>query len=316
MASFTGLNSLDWDDRDSSQFFDAIVKSSKILDRFSIIDGCKSSINVPIFAATLVFDDDMCVYDPKTTADVTEKTFSVGFKRWGFHNCKDQLEGTYREKNLKVGQLNEETLDAQFANWVFDYFVKKNSEALLDFSWNGSDAEGSGDDVAGIDDEIIADLAAGTPTVNTATDWAAAVTTSNILTYMGTAFSSMGASNQAALFGDADRDYKPAYFLGTADYATYLLAVAAAETTTYEGVEKGLLKTYMGLEVLHYAPLATGEMMVTPPENLVIVTDNYNDTLAIQTEYDKKTNSDDIWGQYKIGFSYKQGDRIFYNELA
>ena len=104
----------------------------------------------------------------------------------------------------------------------------------------------------------------------------------------------------------------PAIFLPVAGYKAFKLATAKFGGVEYAGIEQGLLKTYMGLEVLMYSPLATTEMLVAAPANLVMAADDFNDTLAIQTEYDRKTNSDSIWGQYKIGFSYKKGDEIIH----
>ena len=123
-----------------------------------------------------------------------------------------------------------------------------------------------------------------------------------ILDHMRAAFKKISKVNRSAIYGDADRSMKPVFALNTDGYTAYQLAVADAETTTYEGVEKGLFKAFLGMEVVHYAPLADTEMLVTPISNLVLATDDYADSLAIQTEYDKKTNSDNVWGQYKIGF--------------
>ena len=320
--SFVNLETLEWSNRDPQLFFDAIVGGNSILSRFSVFDGIKSKKEVPIFEAELVYDDSMCTYDPKSSGDIAEKEFIVGFKRWGFQNCKNVLEDTYRSKNLAKGQLNEETLDAQYAAWAFDYFVKKNSENLLDMSWNGYIPDGShtpaviaAGTIPGIKSELLADLALGTPTVHEV-EFTGATTKTNILERLAAVYQGMGTTNLKAAHGDADVDFKPVFMLGVTDYTFYQLAVAAAETTSYSGVEKGLIKTFLNLEVLLYSPLEAGVILSTPMENLVLSTDDFNDAQALQTEYDKKTNSDNIWGQYKIGFSYKQGDRITYGHVT
>ena len=309
MANFTNLETLEWANRMPNTFFDATLKSNAILNRFTLYDGIKSKMEIPIFEATLVFDDLKCTWSPASTADIDEKEFTVSFKRWGFQNCKDELETTYRSEYLRKGQLNAETLDDQFAEWVFDYFVKLNGQALLAYSWSGD-----GTNIDGIRAEML--LESTYAAIDGSGVSANLTDKAFILDHLELAYKSISAINFNALFGDADRDYKPAIFLGTAAYAAYQLAIAAYGVE-YTGIEKGLFKTFMGMEVIHYAPLAATELLITPISNLVLTTDDYNDANAIQTEYDKKTNSDNIWGQYMIGFSYKKyEDMVHYLTVA
>lgn len=305
MANWTTLDGLTWENRDPKEFFDASVKSSAILNRFTLYDGIKTKESKAIFKATLVFDDTMCTFSPASTADIDEKEFTTSFKRWGFQNCKDALEDTFRSTMLKKGQLNEETIDAEFLNWVFDYFVKLNGEALLGFSWSGD-----GVNIDGIRAELILD--ADVIDVDGSGVSAALTDPADILDHLELAYNSIPDTLYMQLEGQADRDYMPAIFLPVAGYKAFKLATAKYGGVEYAGIEQGLLKTYMGLEVLMYSPLATTEMLVAAPANLVMAADDFNDTLAIQTEYDRKTNSDSIWGQYKIGFSYKKGDEIIH----
>jgi len=43
---------------------------------------------------------------------------------------------------------------------------------------------------------------------------------------------------------------------------------------------------------------------------LVMLTDDYNDVAAIDSEYEAKENSEYLWGRFKLGFSYLKGDEI------
>ena len=43
----------------------------------------------------------------------------------------------------------------------------------------------------------------------------------------------------AAVYGDADREFKPAIFLGTAAMQAYQIAIAGLYTTTPQGVVEG-----------------------------------------------------------------------------
>ncbi len=123
---------LDWGNRTPDLFIDTMVKSAKVLDRFRLIDGVKSKVQVPIFDASLTFGNDLCVFDPQSSASIDEKEMTVETYKWAFLNCKDVLEATYRSVLLKQGQHNEETMDAQFKDWVFDYFAKLSAQKALD----------------------------------------------------------------------------------------------------------------------------------------------------------------------------------------
>lgn len=302
--SWTKLDALVWANRSATEFYSAMIGSSDVLKRFSVYDGIKSKGQVPIFEATLTYDDHECTWSPGSSADVSEKEFTVHFKRWGLTNCKNALESTFRSLMLTKGQLNEQTLDDQFKEWVFDYFVMKNAENMVEWSWSGDSG-----DIDGIKVELLAD------TTITKVSGAAVGTThtltneEEILTHMKAAVKGLSDTNKKALYGGATQEFKPAFFVNYDVYQAYQLAIAEYGQE-YAGIEKGLLKTFLGMEVIPYAPLADNEMMLTVPSNLVIVTDNLSDADAIQAEYDKKTNSDNIWGQFKVGFSYKKGSEV------
>ena len=57
-------------------------------------------------------------------------------------------------------------------------------------------------------------------------------------------------------------------------------------------------------------------MIISAPQNLVMLTDDYNDVKAIDMEYEARENSDLIWGQFKLGFSYLKGEEIVYVKNA
>jgi|GEM_PF-2730055 len=322
--SWTKLGNLDWYNRDPNEFFDSVVKTNEILNRFTLYDGIKSQKQVPIFEATLIFDNSKCAYTPRSTSDISEKTFYTSFRRWGYQNCKNALEDSYRSTMLKKGQLNAETLDGQFQEWVFDYFVKLNGQELLDWSWNGnaggiwdgSTMVGSGTDAGEVIDGIRAELVLeSTYATDILVDGTAVGTThdmtdeTEVLTHFRAAYKGISAANKAALFNGADREFKPVIACNTNVYQAYQLAIADYGVE-YAGIEKGLLKTFLGMEVVHYPALADTEIFITPLSNLVLAVDEYSDADAIQAKYDDYTNSDNIWGQYMVGFSYKKPENI------
>lgn len=285
---------LDWGNRTPDLFIDSMVKSAKVLDRFRLIDGVKSKVQVPIFDASLTFGNDLCVFDPQSSASVDEKEMTVETYKWAFLNCKDVLETTYRSVLLKQGQHNEETMDAQFKDWVFDYFAKLSAQKALELA------------ATSLATELAADAAVLDYDTN------AALTSANILDKMQGAYQTMSATMLAAVYGDADRQLKPAFFMGTAAVQAYQIAIAGLYTTTAQGVVEGNIPAYFGMEVIHFPSLAAGEFFISAPENIVMLTDDYNDVRAIDMKYESELSSDKIWGQFKLGFSYLKGEEIVY----
>ena len=285
---------LDWGNRTPDLFIDAMVKSAKVLDRFRLVDGVKSKVQVPIFDASLTFGSDLCVFDPQSSASIDEKEMTVSTYKWAFLNCKNVLETTYRSVLLKQGQHNEETMDAQFKDWVFDYFAKLSAQKALELAATALTTEMAAD-------ATVLDY-----------DTNAAITSANILSLMEGAYQTMSATMLAAVYGDADRQLKPAFFMGTAAIQAYQIAIAGLYTTTAQGVVEGNIPAYYGMEVVHFPSLAAGQFFISAPENIVMLTDDYNDIRAIDMKYESELSSDKIWGQFKLGFSYLKGEEIVY----
>lgn len=283
-----------WGNREGKGFIDYMVQSTSILNRFSLIDGVKSRADVPIFDGTLVFGNDLCVFDPQSSAEIAEKEMTVSTKKWDFLNCKSVLETSYRSELLKKGQLNAETMDAQFKAWVFEYFAKLAGVEILNLSST----------------EIIAELAADADVNKTASG--VTLSKGTILAQMEAAYTDMTAIMLSAVYGDADRAFRPAFFLGTIAYQAFELAIAELNTVSAAGVENGGVRTWFGMEVIHWSSLPADVIIASSPRNFVMLTDNYADHRAIQNKYEAELNSDKLWGQFKIGFSYYKGSEIVY----
>jgi hypothetical protein len=285
---------LDWGNRTPDLFIDSMVKSAKVLDRFRLVDGVKSKVQVPIFDASLTFGNDLCDFTAASSASIDEKEMTVETYKWAFLNCKDVLESTYRSVLLKQGQHNEETMDSQFKDWVFDYFAKLSAQKALELAATTLATELSAD-------ATVLDY-----------DTNAALTSANILDKMEGAYQVMSAEMLSAVYGDADRQLKPAFFMGTAAIQAYQIAIAGLYTTTAQGVVEGNIPAYYGMEVIHFPSLAVGSFFISAPENIVMLTDNYSDVRAIDMKYEAELSSDKIWGQFKLGFSYLKGEEIVY----
>lgn len=292
---------LDWQNRTPDQFIDQIVKNTRVLDGFTIIDRVKSKVAVPKYSATIGYHADLCSFDPTSSASIDEKEMSVATFKWDFINCKDVLETEYRSMMLRKGQLNEETMDSDFADWLFDYFRKLVQEKVVT--------------VAGA--ELVTEITTGVDSASVLTDTLAASTTkSNVYAQLQQAYETFSSDMLAAVYGDADREMRPTIYLPTASMQAFQLARADKYTDSPQGVDSGVIGTYMGMEVRHFSSLPADRILVTPPRNLVMLTDDYADTLSIQTEYDRKTNSRLIWGQFKLGFDFLNPNHLVWLATA
>lgn len=289
------ISNLPYGDRSRDLFIDTMVKSAGVLNRFRLIDGVKAKVNVPIFDAALTFGTDLCVFDPQSTATIGEKEMSVDTYKWAFLNCKNALESSYRGLMLKKGQHNPETMDAEFKDWVFDYFAKLSAQKALELAAQ----------------EIVAELAADADVIDYDTN-VASIDKSNVLGVLEGAYGAMSELMLAAVYGDADRALKPAFFMGTAAYQAYQLAIADKYTTTPEGIINGNIPSYLGMEIIHFPSMGANEVIVSAPDNIVMLTDDYGDVKAIDMKYEAELSSDKIWGQFKLGFSYLKGSEIVY----
>ena len=288
------ISNLPYGDRRPDLFIDTMVKSAAVLNRFRLVDGVKAKVNVPIFDATLSFGSDLCVFDGNSAATIGEKEMTVTTYKWSFLNCKNALESSYRGLLLKKGQNNPETMDAEFKDWVFDYFAKLSAEKALT--------------VAGT--ELTTEMAADASVLDFAVG--GALSSANILDKLEGAYETMSDVMLAAVYGDADRDFKPAIFLGTAAMQHYQIAIAGLYTTTPQGVVEGGVPNYYGMEVIHFPSMPANEFMIAAAQNIVMLTDEYNDVRAIDMKYEAELSSDKIWGQFKLGFSYLKGEEIVY----
>lgn len=288
------ISNLPYGDRSRDLFIDSMVKSAAVLNRFRLVDGVKAKVNVPIFDAALTFGSDICAWDPQSTASIGEKEMTVSDYKWSFLNCKNALEDSYRGLLLKKGQHNPETMDAEFKDWVFDYFAKLSAQKALELAASELSTEMLAD--TNVIDHILA----------------SGLTSANILDEMEAAYSAMSDVMLAAVYGDADRDFKPAFFLGTQAMQVYQIAIAEKYTTTPQGIVEGNIPPYFGMEVVHFPSMAAGEFIVSAPQNLVMLTDDYNDVRAIDMKYEAELSSDKIWGQFKLGFSYLKGEEVVY----
>lgn len=302
------ISSLPYGDRRPNLFIDTMVKSAAVLNRFRLIDGVKAKVNVPIFDASLSFGNDLCVFDSGSSASVGEKEMTVETYKWSFLNCKDALESSYRSLMLKKGQLNPETLDAEFRSWIFDRFSKVAAEKALLLAGNDlislmTGTTGTDAVIAGQTVDISVDHAGKSLGVS-----------SDVLDILENAYLHMSGEMASAVYGDADREFKPAIFLGTSAYQAYQIAMAQAypnaALATSEAISRGAVPAYYGMEVIHFSSLAADTAFITPPSNLVLLTDDYNDVRAIGSEYEPREHAEYLYGRFKLGFDYMQSKNI------
>ena len=304
----------DWGNRQAGLFIDSMIKSAAVLNRFTIVDGVKDKLNVPVF--TIAPDGSPadgyvtganCSFVDDWTADITEKEMSVENFSWGFKNCKDALESSYRSVMLKQGQLNPETMDAEFRGWIFDRFAKVASEKALNLAGTDliSKMKGESSYTDAVPSAQVLDLS--DASAHAAGDLEKSA---EILGVLEDAYQLMSSEMVSAVHGDADREFRPAIFLGTGAYQAYQIAIANLHTTTPAGIISGEVPTYYGMEVIHFSSVTAGNAFIAAPTNMVLLTDDYNDVRAIGSEYEPREHAEYLYGRFKLGFDFMKGDEI------
>jgi hypothetical protein len=266
----------------------------------TIIDGVKSKAQIPIYEASMSFGSDVC--DVTKGGDgsyaISEKEVSNSPFTWYFSNCKTALEETYRSKMLRKGQLNEQTLDDEFKEWLFDYFAKRIGEKMMEVSYSELKGKITSRATSTVVGEKTTLVAFKTLTVD------------NILDQLETAYKAFPDALLNTYMSQTDKDYAPTIYMNARTIQLYQLAMAKKYTTTPVGVIEGQIPSWMGFKVEIWSYLQDGEFVICPPENFLIVTDDYGDVKAIQTEYEPKKNTEEFYGNFRIGFDFRRGDLI------
>lgn len=300
MATGVSVATAPWGKRNPNEFIDNAVMNAGIVNRFSFYDGIKSKMEVPIADATLVFGTDLCVFDPQSSIDISEKELTVSTKKWAFQNCKAVLETTYRSELLKKGQNNAETLDVGLKQWAFMYFAKLSASELLDMAYSEIKAE------------TTADSEVNKPAISIdAATYGSEINESNILHVLDKIILKIPRLQIASMFKATDRDYRPSIMLSPIDALYYAMA-RGSKVSEFDKASLSVLDlpAYRGFEIVVFTPLQDGEIWMGPLANFTFATDDYTDVAAISVEFEAKKSSDYWWGQFKAGFSYLKSELI------
>jgi hypothetical protein len=265
----------------------------------TLIDGVKSKAQIPLYDANIAYGTDTCDLTKNGSGDLTlgEKEISVSDFTWYISNCKKTLEGTYRSALLRKGSLNEQTLDDDYKEWLYDYIAKSIGVKAV------SEAAA----------QIKAKVVAATSAEGVEKSIYVATSGSDILAKLRTMYKGFSKDLLNAFYSDADKEFKPTIYMNAAGVQEYQLAMADKYTTVPTGIIEGAIPAFMGMPVKLFNSLGDGEIIITTPANMLLITDDYGDMEAIQVEYTKKKNTDEFFGNFKLGFDVRRGDMVVHN---
>jgi hypothetical protein len=297
------IAALDYGNRTPSEFLAATILEAGVHKYFSLYDGVKDKQQIPIFAATLTWGTDLCVFDPQSVASIDEKEFVTKNYKWAFKNCKTALQRSYRSLMLKQGQNNSETMDSDFKDWVFDYFSKLASQKI------GLLAH----------DELAAQITADAnvnKVVGAAGSTAKLIDPLTVLSELQIVFKSMTEEMYLTNFSvngvAKDQAVSLAYILPFEVYQAAHIALTNNMTFNERAqIEAGALPLkYMGIPIFLDINQDANRVLLAPLDNFVTVVDDIADVKAIQMKYMEELSSDYLWGQFTIGFGYKKSELI------
>ena len=305
MATGTIANSIKqtgWGNRKQELFIDAVMMSDSFLNKMTLIDGVKSKAQIPVYAAGISFGSNVCDVTAGENSSwmLEEKEISNSPFTWYFSNCKTSLEGTYRSLMLRKGQLNEQTFDDDFKEWLFDYFAKEIGQKCMQTAY----------------EELKAKITAGTKNKANSKGCVSvahvAITKSNILSQLEKMYSAFSDDMINSYMAQTDEEYKPVIYMNARTIQAYQFAMAEKYTTTPVGIIEGQIPGWMGFKVECWSYLKDGEILITPPANMLLITDDFGDVKAIQSEYEPLKNTDQFYGQFRIGFDIRREDLVVY----
>lgn len=293
--SINDISSLEWGKRQPGEFMQTMVESAAMLNEFTIKDGVKSKLQVPIFDATLVFTSDLCTWNPQSTGEITEKEVSVNTRNWQFENCKSVLEDTYRSEMLMKGQHNAETLDQEFMDWLLQRFADMAAAESVVYAAT----------------QITTELAADADVIDVALVAANLLDPTTVIAELEKVYLGASTDLKKAMQGGMIQGYTPKLYVSPNVLAAFSVAYTKQFTTIYGEGERVYPKLH-GMEVMAWDGLSDAQVIMAQPANLWLITDDFNDIKAISTDYEKKINTSYVFGQMKLNFSYGQGERIVY----
>ena len=285
----------EWGNRNPNEFTSSLLTQSTVYNLFTMVDGVKSKYQMPTAEATISFHGDLCTFDPQATVTVGEKEMAVTDFKWDFSDCKGSLDATYRSLLLKKGLHNAETMDRSLGEWAFDRFSALVSEKIL--------AESAL--------QIVDKMENGPDAADVNTIAAVAITKTNILATMESMYDAMPEVLLDAVEGDSTEVIRPVYMLGAAAYKAYRLATKDLNLSfDRDDQSRFPAPPFLDIQVVRYPKLEAGVIILGRPTNFVMLTDDLSDPNQINQEYEWRTNSLDVGGQFKLGFDFIRGEEI------
>jgi hypothetical protein len=243
------------------------------------------------------------VFDPQSVVSIDEKEFVTSNYKWAFKNCKTALQRSYRSLMLKQGQNNEETMDSDFKDWVFDYFSKLASKHIGTLAHNT------------LATQITADANVN-KTTGAAGSTAALTSATTVLAQLQLVFKLMTEEMYLSHFDvngvTRDQNAGLAFILPFEVYQAAHIALTNNMTFNERAqIEAGALPLkYMGIPIYLDINQDANRVLLAPIDNFVVVVDDIADVKSIQMKYIEELSSDYIWGQFTIGFGYKKSELI------
>lgn len=293
MSIADSIKATGWGDRKENLFIDGFIRSSKVLSSMMLIDGVKSKAQIPIRGLSLTYGNNICNLKEGTGGEISlgEKEVTVDDFTYLLSNCKKELEGTYRSKLLKKGQNNEQSLDDDLKEWLFDTIAKKSGEKAVTLAASVLKTKMKAD----------SKCISYTPTDG-----------EDILATLQGMYEKFSSDMLDALMSESDKEFKPVIMMNSRMMQKYQLAIAEKDRISYSGLRDGVVVPYMGMDVVNFPSLADGEIIITEPQNLLLITDDYGDVKAIQSKFEPLEGGDIFFGAFKLGFDFRRSDTVVY----
>ena len=196
---------------------------------------------------------------------------------------------------LKKGQHYAETLDSEFKDWGLLRFAQIAAADAVSYAAT----------------QITTELAADADVIDVTLVAANLLDPTTVIAELEKVYLGASTELKRAIQGGMVEGFAPKLYVSASVMAAFSVAYSKSFTTVYGEGERVYPRLH-GMEVRVWDGLLDTQVVMAQPSNLWLITDDFNDIRAIDMEYEKKVNTDRIWGQMLLNFSYGQGERIVY----
>lgn len=285
------INNTTYCAKDSQEFYVKALLNGETVQNIRVIPNVKVGTKVGNWSFAGLLQQSDCEFNP-TNNTLSNKELNVCSLKVNTSLCMTDLEAAYFADSLLAG--NTLDLPSSIEQPFLDVLQKEIANELEILIWQG-DTAGSPESVCdGFLKKFLAD--------NTVIDvTGTTITSSNVIAELGKAYAAIPA-------GLIMRLSELRLFVSPTTAQAYRIA----QMNQFAGYNSAMPLEFAGIPMVVTAGMPSNQMVIADKNNLWFGTDVVNDISDIIVEQDRKTNSINFVGNFKVGVQYGVGAEVVY----